>query len=172
VPPESLENASDALAITVFQARCMLSRMRGGNQEAPVPTYANQNFSPAFENHRKILRNILKEAAAVPLAEDDPSPRFETFEPAIQAKPQGGALRFIGRAVIPFYYPWKDRQHWKNLKLPETPEIQPLPLQPIADFAGLLKKYEAEAGYKNRLDLPALRAQRPYAPASLPPPRF
>jgi hypothetical protein len=151
IEPKHLQEASQQLAISVFQARKMLSYLHNpGGVEKPL-TFAALDLTPKSEKHRFVLLEKLR-------AQDDG--QRQEYLPALQHldmkdanfKPGigGKALRYL---FTP-YAVWRESRRYKKFTLPDLPDTPVPALRPAENFSVKLHKYETEI---ERLDLPALR---------------
>lgn len=184
LPPGKLDSASDALAVTVLQARKMLAWQRGkGGQTAAPLTFASLSremelpLNPRNPRHLSILRERL-ERADEPIDEDlsppdFPAPDLSAIERLRQDKDLNslnvGTLNLLAHTVTWPFQAISSLRKMRRLREMEIPAIPPVAvpaLSPAKDFAACLEEYERSA--RTRLDLPAL--QRDTGLRRLPPP--
>ena len=160
--PDALEKASDELAITVLQVRKLLVHMRctefnadGTKKVSPPITFDALRFDPAFEPHRKIIRDRLMQDD-VDLDEDDIEDNIVRLELDDKTNFKIGFWGAVGRSFITPLASWRDIKKHRAYKLPEIPEVPVMKLNPAEDFAKALATYENNAD-NLPLDLPAMR---------------
>jgi hypothetical protein len=165
---DDIADASDELAITVYQVRQILAYARSENtEEARIkpPTFASLQLNPSIAPNRTYLRERLEKTDRY-IAEDDyPGLSEPEFAPVAELKP--------GRAQLlkEFFLPFSDselRRAYKNAQLPAIPEVTLQSVAPIADFAQALEAYENR---NSPLDLPAVRGWKGGARRMLPGPK-
>jgi hypothetical protein len=169
--PGLLEEATDQLAVTVFQMRRMLAHMRcasfnsDGSRRISAPlTFAAMQFSPAAPLHRAILREKLADADC-PIAEDD-LPLVKEPELAEPVRHKAGVLKSMASFLL-FRTRGSLRREFVESAMPRFKDVETPVLAPVADFAELLEAYEAR---NPQLDLPALRGWKGGARRALPAP--
>lgn len=186
LPPAKLAPASDALAVTVLQARKLLACQRGkaAGQRAEAPlTFSllsrdmDLPLNPRNPKHLLILRERL-ERADEPIGEDAsppdfPAPDLSAIERLRQDKDLNslniGALNLLAHTVTWPFHAISSIRKMRRLREMEIPAIPPVAvpaLSPAKDFAACLEEYERST--RTRLDLPAL--QRDTGLRRLPPP--
>lgn len=163
--PESLDDASAQLAITVHQIRQALrfSRYANGKIEGDTPalpmTFKRAALQADSDFSRRALLDCLKKTCEK-ITEDN-EPKLASVEIEMPKKNIKGSLtsRFMRALFIfaPAFY-IRDRIVISKTTLPRIPATNIPGLQPVADCMDAIKHYESSPeGKQYPLDLPAMR---------------
>jgi hypothetical protein len=168
---QDIKQATDQLAITVYQIRKLLAHARcasfnsDGSKSVSRPlAFADLRLDPNFPPHRAYLRERL--AAADEHIEEDNYPYIKVSELEGMSSVKTG----FWNAVKNYAAPWeaaKRRRQQMEIELPRYKDVEAHVIFPVADFAEALETYEAT---NPPLDLPALRGWKGGVRKALPGP--